>query len=195
MPMLASRVICPRYFSIQVRICDLHLRIWLGHSRVAQRERAGPITQRSMDRNHPLLQILCFYQRLTLLLFGFSAFNLFSCYSVGCVGIWQCRSMTKPFSELVLFWQTWRWVFILQLSVSCLERLFLGHITQLTTNRDDMKRISSERLSSYARPNHLALQFIDNLTASNILQSSSTLPKFAKPKTQTSNEGTSRQKQ
>lgn len=30
----------------------------LGESRVAQRKRAGPITQRSMDRNHPLLQPL-----------------------------------------------------------------------------------------------------------------------------------------
>ena len=29
-------------------------------SRVAQRKRAGPITQRSMDRNHPLLAILYF---------------------------------------------------------------------------------------------------------------------------------------
>lgn len=27
-------------------------------SRVAQRKRAGPITQRSMDRNHPLLRVL-----------------------------------------------------------------------------------------------------------------------------------------
>ena len=27
-------------------------------SRVAQRKRAGPITQRSMDRNHPLLSVL-----------------------------------------------------------------------------------------------------------------------------------------
>ena len=26
-------------------------------SRVAQRKRAGPITQRSMDRNHPLLSV------------------------------------------------------------------------------------------------------------------------------------------
>ena len=29
-------------------------------SRVAQRKRAGPITQRSMDRNHPLLRWGCF---------------------------------------------------------------------------------------------------------------------------------------
>ena len=29
-------------------------------SRVAQRKRAGPITQRSMDRNHPLLSSLVF---------------------------------------------------------------------------------------------------------------------------------------
>ncbi len=29
-------------------------------SRVAQRKRAGPITQRSMDRNHPLLMIFAF---------------------------------------------------------------------------------------------------------------------------------------
>lgn len=30
-------------------------------SRVAQRKRAGPITQRSMDRNHPLLALMfCF---------------------------------------------------------------------------------------------------------------------------------------
>ena len=29
-------------------------------SRVAQWERAGPITQRSMDRNHPLLSLLLY---------------------------------------------------------------------------------------------------------------------------------------
>ena len=32
-------------------------------SRVAQRKRAGPITQRSMDRNHPLLGVLIFSSR------------------------------------------------------------------------------------------------------------------------------------
>ena len=31
------------------------MRFELSASRVAQWERAGPITQRSMDRNHPLL--------------------------------------------------------------------------------------------------------------------------------------------
>ena len=31
-------------------------------SRVAQRERAGLITQRSMDRNHPLLSIPFFFE-------------------------------------------------------------------------------------------------------------------------------------
>ena len=38
-------------------------------SRVAQRKRAGPITQRSMDRNHPLLSF-------------FLLFSLFSCSSL-----------------------------------------------------------------------------------------------------------------
>lgn len=33
-------------------------------SRVAQRKRAGPITQRSMDRNHPLLVTFCCSRRL-----------------------------------------------------------------------------------------------------------------------------------
>ncbi len=33
----------------------------LFYSRVAQRKRAGPITQRSMDRNHPLLRDFNFY--------------------------------------------------------------------------------------------------------------------------------------
>ena len=31
----------------------------IADSRVAQRKRAGPITQRSMDRNHPLLLSRC----------------------------------------------------------------------------------------------------------------------------------------
>ena len=37
--------------------------IYNNHSRVAQWERAGPITQRSMDRNHPLL---IFFFHLTI---------------------------------------------------------------------------------------------------------------------------------
>ena len=36
------------------------------HSRVAQRERARPITQRSMDRNHPLLEAVTFPPEETL---------------------------------------------------------------------------------------------------------------------------------
>ena len=34
-------------------------------SRVAQRKRAGPITQRSMDRNHPLLCVVIFFVKST----------------------------------------------------------------------------------------------------------------------------------
>ena len=34
-------------------------------SRVAQRKRAGPITQRSMDRNHPLLCVVIFFLKST----------------------------------------------------------------------------------------------------------------------------------
>ena len=34
-------------------------------SRVAQRKRAGPITQRSMDRNHPLLCVVIFFIKST----------------------------------------------------------------------------------------------------------------------------------
>ena len=38
-------------------------------SRVAQRKRAGPITQRSMDRNHPLLVMFFFFSPGTVFLF------------------------------------------------------------------------------------------------------------------------------
>ena len=38
-------------------------------SRVAQWERAGPITQRSMDRNHPLLAFLQIFALFNVLIF------------------------------------------------------------------------------------------------------------------------------
>ena len=54
------------------------------HSRVAQRERAGPITQRSMDRNHPLL-----------VAFGASFFSAVSCkLDKGCLKTFPKK---KPF--------------------------------------------------------------------------------------------------
>ena len=54
-------------FSILIRRCSTPN----VYSRVAQRKRAGPITQRSMDRNHPLLQKNPLFSSFFLLFFNF----------------------------------------------------------------------------------------------------------------------------
>ena len=54
-------------------------------SRVAQRERAGPITQRSMDRNHPLLSFFFF---LSFFLSFFFALSMVSAGNFGATSFW-----------------------------------------------------------------------------------------------------------
>ena len=49
----------PKFIPLKYELKSLKLRV----SRVAQRKRAGPITQRSMDRNHPLLAV-GFFEKL-----------------------------------------------------------------------------------------------------------------------------------
>ena len=77
-------------------------------SRVAQRKRAGPITQRSMDRNHPLLMFRAFYQAVSILCqhrHGFKqtclkrGFTPLCCCSghLKYVGSSCCRALTLPF--------------------------------------------------------------------------------------------------
>ena len=85
---------------------------------MAQRKRAGPITQRSMDRNHPLLALLA-KRVFSILAFFNSKINLLSCQFP-----WQVLQ-----NAVLVFTGMWPWMPPLPTTTKILKSWFTIHFT------------------------------------------------------------------